>query len=605
MPVSIAQENIRNFCIVAHIDHGKSTLADRFLLKTGLIDQRTFQMQWLDQMDLERERGITIKASAVRLEYKHTDGKTYLLNLIDTPGHVDFSSEVMRALRACEGALLLVDATQGVEAQTMANAYHAINADLEIIPCINKIDLGTARADEVAEELEAALGFDAADALRCSGKTGVGVDEILAAVVAKIPPPGGSADAPLRALIFDSMYDDYRGVIVYVRVMDGRIKVGQKIRLHHVRQEYEVTGVGVFAPGPTEMPELKAGEVGYFTAGIRGLQDVSVGDTVHDAGVEIDPLPGYSESKPMVYAGFYPSDHNDFEALRKAMQKLRLNDAAFVFEPESSEALGFGFRCGFLGMLHMDIIQERLERESDVDLVVTAPNVTFRVKKRDGTMVDVRSPGDVPDAGLIEEFFEPICKLQVITPAEFIGNVMKLVETRRATYQSQEHFGTKRVVLSYEIPLSEIIFDFFDRLKSATRGYATMEYELKEYRVADLCKVQIMVAQEPVDALSIICHRSVAEKRSRTILVQLRKKIPRHLFLIALQAAIGGKIIARENISPMAKNVLAKCYGGDITRKRKLLEKQKKGKKRMKSVGGVEIPQEAFLSVLNTNEDDE
>jgi len=566
-------DHIRNFAIVAHIDHGKSTLADRVLELTGLVEPRAGAQQMLDDLDLERERGITIKARAVRMPYE-IDGKKYILNLIDTPGHVDFTYEVSRSLAACEGAILLVDATQGVEAQTVANAYLAIEADLEIMPVLNKADMRGARPEEVKEEMLAVLGIDPDDVLLCSAKTGAGVEEMLRHLVDVVPPPVGDPDAPLRALLFDAIYDTYRGVVIYLRLIDGELRSGTKLHFMGADAQYEVTEIGVLAPDRVKVEALHAGESGYVVASIKSLSDVTIGDTVTVSPPPkgMEPLPGYQQPMPMVYCGLYPTFPKDFEALRKALQTLSLNDASFTFHPETSEALGFGFRCGFLGLLHMEIVQERLERDSDVDLVQTAPNVTYEVEKTDGEVIRVEKPSDVPD--------------------------------QRGAYVETQYLSPTRVMLVYDVPLQEIVFDFYDMLKSATRGYGTLDYDIKEYVNSDLVRLRILVNQIEVDALSMICHRSISERRGRRVLKSLRKSIPRHLFAVALQAAIGGKIVARETISAMRKDVTAKCYGGDITRKRKLLEKQKKGKARMKQVGSVQIPQKAFLSVLGGDEDD-
>jgi len=604
-------ELTRNFCIIAHIDHGKSTLADRLLLKTGAITEREFRDQILDDMDLERERGITIKASAVTINYKRpADGKLYRLNLIDTPGHVDFNYEVSRSLAACEGALLLVDATQGVEAQTVANALLAMNANLDIIPVLNKIDLASAQVNQSAEEVEQVLGLPQEHCIFASGKEGIGVDEILDATVARIKPPQGNEANSLRALIFDCKYDDYKGVITYIRIVDGKLKKGDRIRMHHKNTQFEVVEVGRFTPRPVPVDELGAGDVGFMTANIKDIHDVKVGDTIVSALVprdQIVSLPGYKEPQPMVFCGLYPSNDGDFESLKRALGKLSLNDSAFVYQAESSVALGFGFRCGFLGLLHMQIIQERLEREHDLDLVQTAPNVTYQIKLNNGGIVTVNNPSQVPDGSLIESYLEPVARVEFIVPSEYIGQVMKLSEDRRGKFIKQEYIGAKRCFLHYDLPLAELVFDFYDRLKSCTRGYGTMDYNVTGFVAAELAKVDILVHSTPVDALSLICHRDTAETRGRRILVKLRKQIRKHLFVISLQAAIGGKIIARESISATAKNVTAKCYGGDISRKRKLLEKQKEGKKRMRSrnIGAVEVPQDAFLAVLNSQEDDE
>ncbi len=593
---------IRNFCIIAHIDHGKSTLADQLLLKTGVIDSRTFQNQILDSMDLERERGITIKASAVTLPYRRGN-ESYRLNLIDTPGHVDFGYEVSRALAACEGALLVVDASQSVEAQTMANFYKAKEAGLAIIPIINKVDMANARPDEVAEEMEGTFGFPAEEILRASAKKGIGIEEILEAVVEKIPPPAGDPAGALRALVFDSVFDSYKGVIQYVRVVDGEINPRAKVRLMQSGRTCEVLEIGRFAPKAVPADRLGTGDVGYLAANIKNLSDVKIGDTVADAArVESTrPLPGYREPQPMVFCGLYPSESSDFEKLRAALEKLHLNDASFIFEPETSTALGFGFRCGFLGLLHMEIVQERLERESDLDLVQTAPNVTYELLLSDKKTVRVSNPSDIPDAGKILEFREPIVTTKLIIPTWAIGAVMRLCEERRGKFVKTDYLGRDRVIEIFDMPLAEIVFDFFDRLKSVTKGYGTMDYDEPVYMPEDLVKVDILVNADPVDALSTVCHRDEADRRGRALLVKLREEIPRHLFEIPLQAAVGAKIIARETIRAMAKNVTAKCYGGDITRKRKLWEKQKEGKKRMKNVGRVQIPQEAFRSVLSTS----
>lgn len=599
----------RNFCIIAHIDHGKSTLADRLLLKCGAITERAFREQILDDMDLERERGITIKASAVSIPYTHPgDGKTYRLNLIDTPGHVDFSYEVSRSLAACEGALLLVDATQGVEAQTVANALQALDHKLDIIPVLNKIDLASAQINESAEEIENVLGIQQELCIFASAKEGTGVDEILDGVVTRIKPPSGDDDAPLRALIFDSKYDDYKGVITYLRIVDGRVKKGDRIRMLHSGKTFDVSEVGRFTPQATPVAELRAGDVGFLNAMIRDIHEVKVGDTIASARADrdaIEALPGYREPQPMVFCGLYPSNNSDFEALKRALEKLSLNDSALVYQAENSAALGFGFRCGFLGLLHLSIVQERLEREFDIDLVQTAPNVTYQVELTDGQVLTINNPTQVPDPSTIASFGEPIARVEFIVPSEYIGPLMKLCEDRRARFVKQEYIGGKSCMLEYNIPLAEIVFDFFDRLKSATRGFGSMDYHVTGYEEADLVKVDILVHGTPVDALSLICHREKCEQRGRRVLLRLRKQIRRHLFVIALQAAIGGRIIARESISATAKDVTSKCYGGDITRKRKLLEKQKEGKKRMraKNIGSVEVPQEAFLAVLDTEDE--
>ncbi len=602
--IKTLNESIRNFAIIAHIDHGKSTLADRMLLRTGVVAQREFQEQLLDDMDLERERGITIKASAVTMPLE-LDGKRYELNLIDTPGHVDFNYEVSRSLAACEGAILLVDATQGVEAQTVANAYLATEAGLDIIPVVNKIDLPAAQAEEVAEEMEHVLGIPAEDVLQVSAKSGEGVDQVLRAVVERISPPEGDGADKLRALIFDSIYDDYRGVVVHTRIVEGGLRAGSRIRMMQRGTVHEVTEVGRFRPRMQKAKELSAGDVGYIVAGIKQLKDVKVGDTVTlDGSRAAEALPGYREAKPMVFCGLYPANNTDYEALRKAIEKLSINDAAFHYLPETSGALGFGFRCGFLGLLHMEIFQERLERQSGIEVIQTAPNVSYEVLTRSGETLTVESPAQLPENGQIEEFREPVVRAQLIVPAEYIGNIMKLAEERRGKYVRTEYLSTKRVILEYDLPLAEIVYDFYDKLKSCTRGYGTMDYEFQGYFAGRLARLDILVAGQRVDALATVVHQSVADRRGRAVLKKLRKSIPRHLFQIALQAGIGAKIVARENIAPMRKDVTAKCYGGDISRKRKLLERQKEGKKRMKSIGQVTVPQEAFLAVLGTDEEE-
>ena len=593
---------IRNFSIVAHIDHGKSTLSDRLLMRAGAITEREFKEQILDDMDLERERGITIKASAVTVfhEYK---GEKFMLNFIDTPGHVDFHYEVQKALQACEGAILVVDATQGVQAQTVANAYAAIDAGLEIIPVINKIDLPSARPVEVAEEIEQVLGFSAEDAILVSAKTGQGIDELLAKLCEQLPAPKGKPEDPTRALIFDSIYDDYRGVIAYVRVVDGELKKGQKIRFMGNGREYQITDLGKLMPRPKQVDRIGTGEVGYVVAAIKDLHDVRIGDTITEVQrPAAEPLPGYRPIQQMVFCDFYPGGKTQYDELRDAMDRLQLNDSSFSFVPESSDALGFGFRCGFLGLLHMEIIQERLEREFNIEVVQTAPTVTYEIKLTDGTIKRIDAPSELPNPTLIEEIREPFIVANLIIPADSVGAMMKLCEDRRGFYKKTEYIGTSRVILVYEIPLAEVIFDFYDRLKSATRGYGTMDYDLLGFRAGDLVKLDVLVNGDRVDALSVIVHRTHAEQRGRRLLVRLKEEIARHLFEIPLQAAIGGKIIARETIKSVGKNVTAKCYGGDITRKRKLLEKQKEGKKRMKRVGSVDIPQEAFMAVLESGE---
>jgi GTP-binding protein LepA len=597
---------IRNFSIIAHIDHGKSTLADRLLEITGALSQREMMEQVLDTMDLERERGITIKAHAVRLNYRASDGNLYQLNLIDTPGHVDFSYEVSRSLQACEGALLVVDASQGVEAQTLANTYLALHHNLEIIPVINKIDLPAAEPERIREQIETVIGLDARDAVLVSAKQGTGVPEVLEAIVHLIPPPKGSPDAPLRALIFDSWFDAYRGVIILVRVMEGRLRKGQKIRLWSNGQAYEVEDLGYQAPKATPCDELAAGEVGFLSATIKTVSDAKIGDTITDhENPAAEPLPGFEEIKPMVFAGLYPVESHEHGVLRDALEKLRLNDSAFNFEPENSVALGFGFRCGFLGLLHLEIVQERLEREFDIDLITTAPSVRYRITTTTGAIVEVDNPTKFPDPSEIKQIEEPIIDATVITREDFLGGVLKLLEEKRGVQKKFEYIAGGRVMLLYELPLNEIVLDFYDRLKSASRGYASLDYHLAGYRISPMVRLDVLVAGDPVDALSIIVYKEFAFERGKGLISRLRKLIPRQMFEVALQAAIGNKIVARENIAAMRKNVLAKCYGGDISRKRKLLEKQKAGKKRMKRVGRVEIPQEAFLAVLKVGEDTE
>ncbi|MEK6248078.1 MAG: translation elongation factor 4 [Planctomycetales bacterium] len=596
--------NIRNFSIIAHIDHGKSTLADRLLQMTGTVDDRDLTDQMLDDMELERARGITIKARAVTMHYEH-EGVKYELNLIDTPGHVDFHYEVSRSMACCEGALLLVDAFQGVEAQTVANAYAAMERNLEIIPVLNKIDMTHARPDEVAEEVEQSLGFDAADVLRCSAKSGIGIEPLLAEIIKQIPPPPGDPEAALQAMVFDSHYDEFRGAITYIRMMNGTVRKGQKIRFLRAETEHEVLELGHFVPQRQVTEQLHAGQVGYLICNIKELGHVHIGDTVSTPGESAaEPLPGYQEPKRMVYCGLYPSDGENFEELRDALQKLAINDPSFEFEPETSDALGFGFRCGFLGLLHMEIIQQRLEQESDLDLVQTAPNVTYEIDTVHGESLQIHTPQDVPAAGDIEEFRQPIVRVSLLLPVEFIGPAMKLCADRRGKYVRTEYLSPTRAMLVYDLALAEVIYDMHDKLKSATKGYGTMDYELLGYFPSDLVRLDILVGGNRVDALSIICDRRDADPRGRAVVKKLGKEIHRHMFEVALQAAIGTRIIARETISALRKNVTAKCYGGDISRKRKLWQKQKAGKKRMKSVGSVDIPQKAFLAVLDTGSEE-
>jgi GTP-binding protein LepA len=598
------QRFIRNFSVIAHIDHGKSTLADRFLEMTGALQPREMEAQVLDSMDLERERGITIKAHAVRLTYKADDGETYILNLIDTPGHVDFSYEVTRSLAACEGALLIVDASQGVEAQTLANAYLAVDNNLDIIPVINKIDLPGAQPDEAKRQIEDIVGLDASGAILASAKEGTGVREILEAIVHRLPPPKGDPEAPLKALIFDSWYDAYRGVIILTRVIDGTIKAGQKIRFMAKGQEYLVEQVGTFSPKPQAVDELGVGEVGFVFAGIKTVSDAQIGDTITDAARPTsEPFPGFKEMKPMVFAGLYPVEGSEYPELRDALEKLRLNDASFFFEPETSAALGFGFRCGFLGLLHMEIVQERLEREYDMDLVTTAPGVLYRVTTTDGEVHEIDSPAKLPEAGHIAKIEEPVITAMILTPSAHVGGILELCQEKRGVQKGLEYLASDRVLITYELPFNEVVLDFYDRLKTLSRGYASLDYHVTGYWESPLVKLDILVNGEPVDALSIIVHRDMAYTRGRALAAKMRELIPRQMFEVAIQAAVGSRIIARESVKALRKNVLAKCYGGDITRKRKLLEKQKEGKKRMKRVGRVEIPQEAFLAVLKVGQE--
>ena len=597
------QKHIRNFSIIAHIDHGKSTIADRLIEYTGTLTEREMEAQVLDSMDLERERGITIKAQTVRLDYRGEDGEMYELNLIDTPGHVDFNYEVSRSLAACEGALLVVDAAQGVEAQTLANVYLALEHDLEIVPVINKIDLPSAEPDSVKAEIEDTIGLDTSAAVLTSAKTGIGIKEVLDAVVAYIPPPEGSADAPLRALIFDSYFDPYKGVIANVRVKEGTIKKGMKLKLMATGKTFDVTDVGCFRPQPVDTGALGTGEVGFIAGALKDVRDVRVGDTVTTAEHPAkEALPGYRGVTPMVFCGLYPEDSKDYDNLREALEKLQLNDAALVFEPETSIALGFGFRCGFLGLLHMDVIQERLEREYNLGLIMTAPSVVYHVYRTDGNMVEVSNPADLPPQTEIDRIEEPCVKATVIVPKDYVGAVMEISQEKRGVFQTMDYLDATRVMVVYHIPLNEILYDYFDRLKSATRGYASLDYELIDYQTSNLVKLDILLNGDPVDALSTIVHRDRAVTRGRQLAVKLKGIIPQQMFEIPIQAAIGSKIIARENVRARRKDVLAKCYGGDITRKRKLLEKQKEGKKRMKAVGSVELPQEAFMAVLKIDE---
>ena len=603
---SIDQSKIRNFCIIAHIDHGKSTLADRIIEKTGLLTSREMQAQVLDNMDLERERGITIKSQAVRTVYRASDGEEYIFNLIDTPGHVDFNYEVSRSLAACDGAVLVVDAAQGIEAQTLANVYLALDHDLDVFPVINKIDLPSADPERVVSEIEDVIGIEAADAPRISAKTGLNVEEVLEQIVTKIPAPKGDPAAPLQALIFDSLYDSYRGVIVFCRIMQGTVKKGTPIHMMATGADFEVVEAGYFGAGQfIPCDELSAGMVGYITASIKNVRDTRVGDTITDKERPCsEPLPGYKKVTPMVYCGMYPADGSKYPDLRDALEKLKLNDASLFFEAETSKALGFGFRCGFLGLLHMEIVQERLEREFNLDLVTTAPGVVYKIHKTDGEMLNLSNPADMPDPAEIDYMEEPMVKAEIMLPSEHIGGIMKLCQDRRGEYVGTEYIENTRALLTYKLPLNEIIYDFFDALKSRSRGYASFDYDLIGYQRSELVRLDILINREAVDALSFIVHESKAYERGRRIVEKLKEEIPRHLFEIPIQAAIGSKVIARETVKAMRKDVLAKCYGGDITRKKKLLEKQKEGKKRMRQVGNVEVPQSAFMSVLKFDEDD-
>jgi GTP-binding protein LepA len=598
------KSRIRNFSIIAHVDHGKSTLADRLLEFTSTVSQRDMQSQLLDSMDLERERGVTIKASAVRMLYRAKDGQEYMINLIDTPGHVDFTYEVSRALQACEGALLVVDASQGIEAQTLTNVYLALEQDLEVIPVLNKIDLPAARPDDIAQEIEDLLGSPAEDILRISAKSGIGVQDVLEAVVAQVPPPKGDLNAPLRALVFDSHYDTYKGVVAYVRVVDGKLSKRDVLRLIQTDTKFEPVELGIFTPAMMPIDHLSCGEVGYIATGLKTVQECRVGDTITLANQPApEPLPGYKRVKPMVFAGIYPTDNDDYHALRDALEKLQLNDASLVFEPETSQALNFGFRVGFLGLFHMEIIQERLEREYDLDILATAPSVEYQITLRSGEVIRIDSPAHLPEEGKIEEIREPWMKIQIYAPKDYIGAVMDLVIKKRGEYVTTEYLDANRVILHYRIPLSELIIDFYDKLKSISQGYASLDYQFDEYRAGDLVKLEILVNNEPVDALALIVHKDDAYHKGQRLVTRLKDLIPRQMFVVPIQAAVGKRVISRANISAIRKDVLAKCYGGDITRKKKLLEKQKKGKKRMKMIGSVEVPQEAFMALLSLDKE--
>jgi len=601
----MTQSHIRNFSIIAHVDHGKSTLADRLLEQTETVADREMQAQLLDSMDLERERGVTIKASAVRMNYKAKDGQTYVINLIDTPGHVDFTYEVSRALQACEGALLVVDASQGVEAQTLTNVYLALEQDLEIIPVVNKIDLPAAQPDEIAQELEDLIGIPAENILRISAKSGIGVSDVLEQVVRDVPPPSGNADGPPRALVFDSHYDQYKGVVAYVRVIDGTLSKRDVMRLMATDAKFEPVEVGVFSPIMIPVEKLTAGEVGYVATGLKTIKECRVGDTITLAtkGAE-KPLPGYEQAKPMVFAGIYPTDNDDYHDLRDALEKLQLNDASLVYEPETSQALNFGFRVGFLGLFHMEIVQERLEREYDLDILATAPSVKYEVIKKDGSRIFIDSPAQLPDENAIDEIREPWMKIQIYTPQTYIGPIMDLVIKKRGEVVTTEYLDAHRVIMHYRMPLAELIVDFYDRLKSITQGYASLDYQIDEYQTDDLVKLDVLVNNEPIDALAMIVHRDHAYHKGQKLVTKLKELIPRQMFAVPIQAAVGKRVISRANVKAMRKDVLAKCYGGDITRKKKLLEKQKKGKKRMKMVGSVEVPQEAFMALLSLDGDD-